>query len=1692
MGLSPQDLQIGRRKISQVFRYLEALNQLRNPVKRLIEDQPWVLWCRELPEHSAVTLERFEDIEQEEEPRGQESSSSLEDGDGLVLRVARPRITIPPSPPEEIVSWLRAGWGDLDGSIEVHPSRNEPDESGETQVVRFEDDAARVDALEAWRVRREQWMVGERPARLAAKLFERLYELHGQIEREAERVELVVGDGILSWRLPDGGIHHPVLLQRVQLEFRPEIPEFIIRETEHGPEIYSALFRALPDVDGRQIGRCREELDKGGYHPLGQEATAGFLRRLVTVLGPQGEFLEGGAPRTMTDQPRIGRDPVIFVRARIQGFATAIEAILEDIQIREDLPASLVNIVGIDTALGRSSAEDSSETAGQEPPDADILLSKPANQEQVEIAQRLEKYGCVLVQGPPGTGKTHTIANLVGHLLAHRKSVLITSHTTKALRVLRDHVVRELQPLCVSVLESDLDSRRQLESSVDGIVERLSSANPERLEKEAIQFRQTRTGLLDQLRELENRILDARPDEYRPVLVGGEEFSPTECARRVGAKGKDDNWIPGPVTLGSAVALSDAQLLELYRTNFSVSSEDERELGAPLPKPDELLAPSDFHELVSTVDDLQAEDVRQREDLWESPPEGQDEDVLERLHGVLRDAALSLGNDDLWKLAATIAGRDGGIHVEPWQNLIDLVKGVSEEAAKSHEVILTHGPVLARDMPLDEQLKCLDEITKHLERGGKLNGLTLLAHRRWKRLVAGVRVGAKQARTHQQFRALLVLARLREFREQLLGRWERQMVPLGGPTRERLGADPEKQCLQFVPALETSLGWHAKVWSHLEEDMRRCGFRWATCFGECPPDLRPFGELRRLQIAVLQSLPPVFGARLKRIRLAKAHAKLAGAQRQLDLFVTGDVSADVVRVLKESLARGDTAGYRIAFERLVELQQRRTDVVLRQDLLRRLEPVAPAWAAAVRERKNPHDRRDPPGDAKAAWLWRQWNDELERRAKTSLEGLQREAELLRDDLQRTTASLIDRLAWAAQARRTRLPQRQALMGWLQTIRRIGKGTGKRAPRLQAEARKLMAECRASVPVWIMPLARAVENFDPRKTRVDVVIIDEASQSDVMALVALYMGAQVVVVGDHEQVSPDAVGQKLDEVQHLIDEHLGGIPNANLYDGQMSVYDLAMQAFGGTICLREHFRCVPEIIQFSNYLSYDGRIRPLRDGSLVQERPPVISYRVPGVADDNGVNEEEALTVVALIEAAIEQPEYEEKTFGIISMVGDEQARFIERLLRQRISPVEYESRRIVCGNAAQFQGDERDVMVLSVVDSPRIGGPLRLREEPRFKKRFNVAASRARDQMWVVHSLDPRLDLQARDLRRLLIEHAENPAALMRRIDEGEGRVESELERQVVQRLVSAGYRVTSQWKAGAYRIDLVVQGGQRRLAVECDGDRYHTLENLADDMARQAVLERLGWRFVRVRGTEFFRDGERAMRPVWAKLEQFGISPEGHFDASNDSRPPASELHERLIRRVQELRLGREKRDDEAAGSANRHRVVLEEVARVQEASAASQVSKTREFRESPSITKVDGVEVLAEKPVLDRAKGSVEGTDRRLGGMDRDRVLSTLRSHLGSQGVECKKCNGPMTPMVGRYGPFAKCNRDSCANTMTMSPKVLAGALADLDARCKVCSAPLLARTSKYGGFIGCSKYPECNERMSWQDLRKSLMQP
>lgn len=123
-----------------------------------------------------------------------------------------------------------------------------------------------------------------------------------------------------------------------------------------------------------------------------------------------------------------------------------------------------------------------------------------------------------------------------------------------------------------------------------------------------------------------------------------------------------------------------------------------------------------------------------------------------------------------------------------------------------------------------------------------------------------------------------------------------------------------------------------------------------------------------------------------------------------------------------------------------------------------------------------------------------------------------------------------------------------------------------------------------------------------------------------------------------------------------------------------------------------------------------------------------------------------------------------------------------------------------------------------------------------------------------------------------------NPWAAVDSYSNEEKKADSDFERQVMKRLIDAGYRVRAQWQVGYYRIDLVVEGDGKRLAIECDGDRYHPLEKLEDDIARQTVLERLGWQFVRIRGSAFYRSQTEVMKPIFDRLEALEIPAVGQI----------------------------------------------------------------------------------------------------------------------------------------------------------------------------------------------------------------------
>jgi restriction endonuclease-like protein/AAA domain-containing protein len=1517
-----------RERLIKLFEFLKAYVDLRFPPVRNLAQQPHFFWLNDLPDHGSIEL--FRDV-----------GKPIEDPENndVVLRLTRPSITRCPAPPSELAEWLNPGWQELSSKVEVRRSRNIVGKDGKTIIEEFEADYRRPLFLGEWQEKRDQWIINERPARQSLAAFQTVYEWYGVQEREGERMELLVGDGLL--RCPDAGgeFCHPVLLQKLELEFYPEKkqPQFVFRKREQPPELYMEFLGVLPGVNNQQLARCADELKRAEFPPLGLQDTDGFLRRLIQGIFPsQGHIVvddneslqsEKLRPSSQADfsfqsqkerlsNPTIERRPAIFMRQRRTGPGNVFALVLEDIANRTVFPTSLLQILGLEeTSEVQPESQNDRFSFGNE--DEDILLSKPANREQLEIAKQLSRRDCVLVQGPPGTGKTHTIANLLGHLLAQGKRVLVTAHTPKALRVLREKVVEPLQPLCISVLRNDKQSQEELQTSVQKIHVRLSE-DDRLLEREAERIRAGRKRILKALLNARRHLLEARQDEIRDVVFGGKPTRPIEAAKRVKeGLGKYD-WIPSPVNLGEALPLSLAEVMALYQTNTTLSLADEREIELGRPELKTLPTPNELRATVEKLNTLGNQNLRLQEELWDSACEPDELAEFDRMLELASKTIEFLQHSAPWQLQAVQAGRDGELASREWESLLQKIEMTWSEVQECRALIMEHGPEVSDSRPPHELLSVIDEIIQYCEEGRSFGILSKLTKRRWFELKENVRVGNRvfELDNLSHLRAARALLRVRQCNSELIERWDRQMASQGGLACAELGERPEQVCKQFVPQIRACLDWHTTIWRPLEGEFQRLGFRWSAFLDSTPAESGDNAELRRIRRAILGNLRPILQSRQDRLRHKELQVRLDDWYRQAPEFDDPPPAQATLR-LKEALRDRSPAQYQSAYEELIRLSNLESDFVRRRELLRRLGRVSPAWATALENRMAQHGQSQVPGDPEAAWEWRQLHDELERRARVSLDQLQQHIEDLSEELLDVTAQLVEKQTWMKQIRQTGSAERNALGAYALMRKQLTKtGKGVRDADLRAAARREITTAKDAVPVWIMPLFEVAETFDPRKTRFDVVIIDEASQCDPTSLFALYLGHQTIIVGDDEQVTPIAIGTHAEEVKKLIDTYLDGIPHKVVYHGETSIYELAQVAFGGVIRLTEHFRCAPNIIAFSNDLSYKGEIKPLREASSIPLSSHVVHYRVPGGSDrDSNVNETEAEAIASLICAAVEQPEYANNesgkptTFGVVSLVGDRQALKIDSILRQHLTDAEYKRRQVLCGDSAQFQGDERDVMFLSVVDSSPEQPPLAMRQEgPKriFKKRFNVAASRARNQMWVVHSLNHETDLQIGDYRRRLIDHALDPEAWERELEKRMAKVDPRsklFEGTVLRRLMERGYNVLPQYKAGAYSIDLVVTGNGRRLAIECDGEEFHGPEKLQEDLDREAVLRRVGrWTFVRIRGSLFFRDETRALEPVYRRLEELGIGP-SLVPGAKSTTPIRDELAERVIRRAQELR---------------------------------------------------------------------------------------------------------------------------------------------------------------------------------------------
>lgn len=853
---------------------------------------------------------------------------------------------------------------------------------------------------------------------------------------------------------------------------------------------------------------------------------------------------------------------------------------------------------------------------------------------------------------------------------------------------------------------------------------------------------------------------------------------------------------------------------------------------------------------------------------------------------------------DQWMVHAVVDGNKGGGYKNFWEILIAAIEETAFYADSIVADLLGNNIVIDSSADLLQLKELVERMHDIFQKKGKLSKLDLLFNRQIKVALALIKINGATISSLEECILIIKNLTLIEKRKNTEKYWNELISTHGVPSFFSLGDEPERICMQQIPLIKRYLDWHKNEYGQLLQLINSAGLNKELIFASSNFDSEIVKTEKMLK--AIETIIPIH------IQIATIFLDLKENEDKvsscLSILGNGDRQQSALCIaMSDALCNRDLDAYTNGFTRLTNLFPKYSLKEQRTSILSKIEPIAPDWACQIRNRVGIHGETTLPQMIEEAWKWKQFAGIIDGITAEPYEELQYKAVALSQELRQKTAILAESSAWYHLLLRTEkdLDIRQALQGWKKTVKRIGKGTGKNAPAFKKQARELMAKCQSSVPAWIMPVNKALESLNPSENVFDVIIIDEASQSDISALAITYMAKKVIIVGDDKQVSPMAVGVDIDKMNALSEMYIKDvIPLWHLYDVKSSLYDIAATTFQ-PLMLREHFRCVPDIIGYSNKLSYDFKIKPLRDGSNSIIEPSIVNYRVDGGQREGRqkINTKEAETIVALMLACMDQQEYEGTSFGVISLLGDEQAQKIQQLILQKIEPTIIEERRILCGNASHFQGDERNVIFLSMVDSNDNDGPISLAgdgADQSRKQRYNVAASRAKDQMWIVHSLDLAKDLKPGDLRKDLLEYAENPKAYLQLAAEVEKKSESPFELAVGKSLVAAGYHLVQQWEVGAYRIDMVGIYNGQRVAIECDGEQYHSgEEKVREDMERQTILERLGWRFIRIRGSEYYQNPEKTMERVIRELNVYGIYPENIINTNGE------EISSELLSRV-------------------------------------------------------------------------------------------------------------------------------------------------------------------------------------------------
>lgn len=1305
------------------------------------------------------------------------------------------------------------------------------------------------------------WCMGNRLLERSYDLYQKLFSIYLQVSGESDTIELLFGHAILTWN-GRKKVDYPLVLTPAHMVFHEE----------------TGAIQVIPEGDPRMSTDPWESTDLFGFKVLTElqdrfnsdpvdlwdvDEYGTFENHIVSSLGSSAR-IKDGIDLTAGDEPRLQRGWVLMLRNRVDNHGAFYRKLAEKLQQSDYLPIAFDSMFSdmktIRMAVGDVSMDDG--TADR------LLMPLPANSEQARIVKQLAKSAGVTVQGPPGTGKSHTIVNLIAHLLSQGKRVLVTAEKEQALSVLQDKLPESIRDFAVASIGTSSADANDLRLSVQRMQDSLSELDVDRAQSQIIR-------LSHRMDECEKRLALIDQDLMGILASETERFETPNGPMRADDVAKwvrdntDLNVVPDRIESGTQAPLTIDEFKEYVRLCSTLSVDDVAECRKNLPDgslptgdylADAFRELADVQRKVSTLAlaglNMEVVDSTTERELKETLLFCRKS--LEELRALDGEWEREFGRFVRGSRKQREWLRDG---VGKLQSEISKCMDL-ERQCRGHQIVIPEG-----DPSIQTEL--LDRWSNRLAQG---KGLPKIFNRELRDFASTVTFDGYQPHTVEQLNVIKVFIKERvelSRLDMLVKRtYEGIPVPVVDVSENTLPvlADTADKTLRLI------------IWWN--DDAPRAYVRLRALFHGTDP----IRDLETLEGCV--SALEGYAARNRENEI----------RRMLDMVAdicerhTLDGYSNLWRLLSSAFEQRDTSAWQTTLDEAARLSKVRADAARRDELGMRLSKAAPQWSSDILETKG--TAAGETWNYPRAWALAQanaWVCDIVQSA--DMGSLLDESLALNTELHETVLKLI---SWSARLHLKEVQDpddRRSLNIWLEAVRKYGKGTGKNALRYLSTARRELPKAMNAMPVWIMPLHKVLENFDPLVSHpFDVIIVDESSQCNILSVGVLALADKAVIVGDDKQTSPSGAFQRLDAINRIQEQYIPDFSDKTLLDMRDSLYAMANRTFPSTIMLREHFRCVPEIIDYSNRF-YDNQIFPLREKTHPQIGSPLRFRRVKGAEvekrGNDSVNLVEAEAIVEQMAACCGDQRYDGMTFGVVTMMSGQQSSIIRDMLIEKIGEEEFVKRRLRVGNPPDFQGDERNVIFISFVANSNSYAAT----QQSHAQWANVAASRAKDQLWVFYSMDPST-LNVNDYRRGLIEYVRDCGTEEGPREEASfaSGVKTGFERDVFDVLCDFGYREESTYRhqVGRYRIDYVIDMGNGcRVALECDGDRNSDPELDRIDIEKQRILERLGWRFIRLSAPAFYLDRDGVTGMLKRRLD----------DLKNQSRQIAEMLGEEVAR---------------------------------------------------------------------------------------------------------------------------------------------------------------------------------------------------